>query len=107
VTKSKMKCEDNYPQKDVKIKRLEKLAEQLQKKARQGSNEEQGTGFEQEIATYLRECVQNSMNSTRTRGKRGADIVQRRKNQWKKCCGTIIWGSQIHGQTGSKAGSRH
>lgn len=77
--------------KDVKIKRLEKLAEQLQKKARQGSNEEQGTGFEQEIATHLRNAFKLDEFSHVPRGKRGADIVQRVRTSAQKCCGTIVW----------------
>lgn len=77
--------------KDVKIKRLEKLAEQLQKKARQGSNEEQGTGFEQEIAAHLRNAFKLDEFNHVPRGKRGADILQRVKTTGQKCCGTIVW----------------
>ena len=77
--------------KDVKIKRLEKLAEELQKKARQGSNEEQGTGFEEELAKHLRDAFKLDEFDHVPRGKRGADILQRVSTNAQKCCGTIVW----------------
>lgn len=43
-------------EKDLKITKLEKLAEELQKKAKQGSMEEQGEAFEQELENILRSC---------------------------------------------------
>ncbi len=78
-------------EKDLKIKRLEDLAGELKKKAGQGSSEEQGEAFEQELETHLREAFRLDEFENVVKGKRGADINQRVKTSSKKCCGTIVW----------------
>ena len=78
-------------EKDQKINRLEKLAEELQKKAKQGSMEEQGEAFEQELENILRSCFPIDEFDPIPKGKRGADIIHRVKTENQKHCGTIIW----------------
>jgi hypothetical protein len=78
-------------EKDQKITRLEKLAEELQKKAKQGSMEEQGEAFEQELENILRSCFAVDEFEPVPKGKRGADIIHRVKTENLKHCGTIIW----------------
>lgn len=78
-------------EKDQKITRLEKLAEELQKKAKQGSSEEQGEAFEQELENILRSCFPTDEFEPIPKGKRGADIIHRVKTENQKHCGTIIW----------------
>ena len=78
-------------EKDQKITRLEKLAEELQKKAKQGSMEEQGEAFEQELENILRSCFPTDEFEPIPKGKRGADIIHRVKTDNLKQCGTIIW----------------
>jgi hypothetical protein len=78
-------------EKDQKISRLEKLAEELQKKAKQGSMEEQGEAFEQELENILRSCFPTDEFEPIPKGKRGADIIHRVKTENMKHCGTIIW----------------
>ena len=78
-------------EKDLKIKRLENIAAELQRKARQGSTEEQGEAFEQELETHLREAFRFDDFENVVKGKRGADINQRVKTSSQKCCGTIVW----------------
>jgi hypothetical protein len=78
-------------EKDQKITRLEKLAEELQKKAKQGSMEEQGEAFEQELENILRSCFPTDDFEPIPKGKRGADIIQMVKTENQKQCGTIIW----------------
>jgi hypothetical protein len=78
-------------EKDLKITKLEKLAEELQKKAKQGSMEEQGEAFEQELENILRSCFPTDEFEPIPKGKRGADIIHRVKTENFKQCGTIIW----------------
>jgi hypothetical protein len=78
-------------EKDQKITRLEKIAEELQKKARQGSMEEQGEAFEQELENILKGCFPTDEFEPVPKGKRGADIVHRFKTESLKQCGTILW----------------
>ena len=78
-------------EKDLKITKLEKLAEELQKKAKQGSMEEQGEAFEQELENILRSCFPTDEFEPVIKGKRGADIIHRVKTENLKQCGTIIW----------------
>lgn len=78
-------------EKDLKITKLEKLAEELQKKAKQGSMEEQGEAFEQELENILRSCFPLDEFEPIPKGKRGADIIHRVRTENLKQCGTIIW----------------
>jgi len=78
-------------EKDQKISRLEKLAEELQKKARQGSMEEQGEAFEQDLENVLKSCFVADEFDPVPKGKRGADIIHRVRTDNLKHCGTIIW----------------
>ncbi len=78
-------------EKDQKISRLEKLAETLQKKARQGSMEEQGEAFEQELENILRSCFVTDEFEPIPKGKYGADIIHRVRTDNLKQCGAIIW----------------
>lgn len=78
-------------EKDLKITKLEKLAEELQKKAKQGSMEEQGEAFEQELENILRSCFPLDEFEPIPKGKRGADIIHRVRTENLKNCGTIIW----------------
>ena len=78
-------------EKDLKITKLEKLAEELQKKAKQGSMEEQGEAFEQELENILRSCFPTDEFDPVPKGKRGADLIHKIKTENQKHCGTILW----------------
>lgn len=78
-------------EKDKKIERLETLAEELQKKAKQGSMEEQGEAFEQELDNYLRDTFKFDDFEPVPKGKKGADILHRVKTNSQIICGTIVW----------------
>jgi len=78
-------------EKDLKITRLEELANKLQKNAQQGSTEEQGEAFEQELENILKNCFAIDEFDPIPKGKRGADIIHKVKTENLKNCGTIIW----------------
>ena len=78
-------------EKDLKIARLEKLADELKKKAQQGSMETQGEAFELELENLLRQCFAYDEFEPVPRGKRGADIIQKVRTDNLKQCGIIIW----------------
>jgi len=86
-----MELKGKLAEKDQKITRLEKLAEELQKKAKQGSMEEQGEAFETELENILRSCFPVDEFDPVPKGKRGADIVHKVKTENMKHCGTILW----------------
>ena len=78
-------------EKDLKIARLEKLADELKKKAQQGSGEVQGEAFELELENLLRQIFAVDEFEPVPRGKRGADIIQKVRTDNLRQCGTIIW----------------
>lgn len=78
-------------EKDLKIARLEKLADELKKKAQQGSGEVQGEAFELELENLLRQIFAMDEFEPVPRGKRGADIIQKVRTDNLRQCGTIIW----------------
>lgn len=78
-------------EKDLKIARLEKLADELKKKAQQGSGEVQGEAFEVELENLLRQMFAVDEFEPVPRGKRGADIIQKVRTDNLRQCGTIIW----------------
>lgn len=78
-------------EKDLKIARLEKLADELKKKAQQGSMETQGEAFETELENLLRQIFAVDEFEPVPKGKRGADIIQKVRTDNLRQCGTIFW----------------
>lgn len=78
-------------EKDKQIKDMLRQIEELKRRAEQGSQQLQGEVLELELEDALRTNFPLDQIEPVTKGKRGADILQKVHNQHGHDCGTIIW----------------
>ncbi|MHB8780354.1 MAG: DUF2130 domain-containing protein [Candidatus Geothermincolia bacterium] len=78
-------------QKDDLIDKLNKQLEDMQRQVEQGSMERQGEALETDLEDQLHKAFPYDEIEPVAKGVRGADIIQRIKNQYQEDCGTIIW----------------
>lgn len=81
-------------EKDKQIKDMLKQIEDLKRKAEQGSQQTQGEVLELELEEILKANFPLDLIEPVSKGKRGADILQKVHNQSGQYCGTIIWESK-------------
>ena len=77
--------------KDKQMAEMRSQIEDLKRKAEQGSQEAQGEVLESLLESNLRLNFPNDSIDPVARGVRGADILQRVRNDVGQDCGTIIW----------------
>ncbi len=70
---------------------LKKQIEELKRKAEQGSEERQGEAMEIELEDVLKGSFPLDEIEPVPRGRKGADVLQRIRNEAGQPCGTIIW----------------
>lgn len=80
--------------KEKLINDLKGQIEELQRKADQGSQERQGEVMEVELESILKANFPLDEIEPVPRGRRGADVLQRVRNEGVQTCGTIIWESK-------------
>lgn len=81
-------------EKDSIIDGLKKSLEEAQRRANQGSQQLQGEIMELELEEILRREFPVDEISEVKKGKDGADIVQKVRNNLGKVCGVIVWESK-------------
>jgi hypothetical protein len=82
--------------KDLKLEQLTKTVEQLNKKLEQGSQQLQGESQELELEDTLKHHFPSDEIIPIAKGVKGADIIQKVKNQYGYECGIILWESKRH-----------
>ncbi len=78
-------------EKDKKIADMLQQIEELKRKAEEGPIQRKGEVLEIEIEDILRSRFPMDQIEPVSKGKRGADVLQRVHNQFGQYCGTIIW----------------
>lgn len=78
-------------QKDKKITDMEKLIDELKRKAEQGPIQAQGEVLELDLEASLKSLFQADLIEPVPQGMRGADIIQKVYSKAGQHCGTIIW----------------
>jgi hypothetical protein len=81
-------------QDDQKLRELTGKIEELERKAKQGSQQTQGEAIEVELEDLLQATFPHDQITPVGKGIRGADVVQRIYVQAGQCCGTIVWESK-------------
>jgi len=81
-------------EKDKQIKDMLRQIEDLKRKAEQGSQQLQGEVLELELEEVLKTNFPVDLIEPVSKGKRGADILQKVNNQSGQYCGMIIWESK-------------
>ncbi len=81
-------------EKDKKISDMEKLVEELKRKAQQGSMQTQGEVMELDLEQSLRDAFPTDEITPVEKGITGADIRQIVKSPRGTVCGTILWESK-------------
>lgn len=78
-------------EKDKQLQNVLKEVDELKRKAQQGSQQNQGEVLELDLEKKLRETfIYDEINDV-GKGKQGADIIQKVKNQTGKQAGIILW----------------
>lgn len=78
-------------EKDEQLKALRKQIEDLKQRSEQGSVQSQGEALELELEDALRSAFPSDSIEPVSKGKTGADIVQKVKDASGRICGAIIW----------------
>ncbi len=78
-------------EKDKKIADMLQQIEDLKRKAEEGPIQLKGEVLEIEIEKILRDCFPTDRIEPVSKGKKGADVLQRVHNEFGQYCGTIIW----------------
>ena len=98
--KAKSASESDYKlklrDKDLKLEQLSKTVDQLNRKLEQGSQQIQGESQELELEDILRHNFPLDEIIPIAKGVKGADIIQKVKNQFGFECGIILWESKRH-----------
>ena len=98
--KAKSASESDYKlklrDKDLKLEQMSKTVDQLNKKLEQGSQQIQGESQELELEDILRHNFPLDEIIPIAKGVKGADIIQKVKNQFGFECGIILWESKRH-----------
>lgn len=98
--KAKNESESDYKlkirDKDQKLEQLSKTVEELSKKLEQGSQQAQGESQELELEELLKHNFPFDDIVPVAKGVKGADVIQKVKNQFGYECGTILWESKRH-----------
>lgn len=98
--KAKSESESDYElkirDKDQKLDQLSKTVEELNKKLEQGSQQAQGESLEIELEELLKHNFPFDDIVPVAKGVKGADVIQKVKNQFGFECGTILWESKRH-----------
>ena len=81
-------------EKDDLIESLRTQVGELQRKMQVGSQERQGEALEGDLLDTLRAAFPFDECEEVTKGVRGADILQRVRNEVGRVCGTILWESK-------------
>jgi len=81
-------------EKEELIKSMQKTIEELKNKSERGSQQLQGEVQELELEDFLRDNFSQDDIEPVPKGKRGADVIQKVKNQFGQICGSIIWESK-------------
>lgn len=81
-------------QKDKQLADLRKRSADLERKARQGSQETQGEVLEDELENLLDRNFKQDIVEAIKKGKLGADILQKVRNMRLVGCGSILWESK-------------
>lgn len=90
----KEKSELNLKERDKKIEQLQKLLEEAQRKAHQGSMQLQGEVQELALEALLKEAFPFDVIEEVGKGVRGADCIQVVRNNFGQPCGKIIYESK-------------
>lgn len=89
---------DEHRQKDLEkdktISDLNRLVEEMRRKAEQGSMQTQGEVMELELESLLRSAFPQDLIEPVPKGAKGADSLQRVRDGLGRECGTIIWESK-------------
>lgn len=98
--KAKNESETDYKlkirDKDQKLEQLSKTVEELNKKLEQGSQQTQGESQELELEELLKHNFPLDDIVPVAKGVKGADVIQKVRNQFGFECGTILWESKRH-----------
>ena len=98
--KAKNESETDYKlkirDKDQKLDQYSKTIEELNRKLEQGSQQAQGESQELELEELLKHNFPSDDIVPVAKGVKGADVIQRVKNQFGFECGTILWESKRH-----------
>jgi len=98
--KAKSESESDYKlkirDKDQKLEQLSKTVEELNKKLEQGSQQLEGESQELELEELLKHNFPFDDIIPVAKGVKGADVIQKVKNQFGFECGTILWESKRH-----------
>lgn len=98
--KAKNESETDYKlkirDKDQKLEQLSKTVVELNKKLEQGSQQTQGESQELELEELLKHNFPLDAIVPVAKGVKGADVIQKVKNQFGYECGTILWESKRH-----------
>lgn len=89
-------------ERDEKLKQMSKKIEELQKKAEQGSQQLQGEVQELELEDFLKQNFPLDEIEPIAKGQKGADILQKVRNEFGVECGLILWESKRTKDFGSK-----
>lgn len=81
-------------ERDEKLRRMSEQIENLKKKTEQGSPQLQGEAQELELEDFLRSNFPLDDIIEVKKGQKGADIIQKVKNEFGVECGTILWESK-------------
>lgn len=81
-------------EKDQTLRELTGKIEDLERKAKQGSQQTQGEAIEVELEKLLQATFPYDQIEPVGKGTRGADVIQRVYVQAGQCCGTIVWESK-------------
>ncbi len=74
-----------------KSEELTRQIEELRRKNEQGSQQTQGEALEVDLERSLTDCFGMDCIEPVAKGVRGADILQRVRDEYARPCGTIIW----------------
>ncbi len=81
-------------EKDRQLENLKNQIDDLERQAKQGSQQSQGEAVELELEELLRSSFPTDQIEAVGKGIRGADVLQHVYTQSGNCCGTIIWESK-------------
>lgn len=81
-------------EKDQRLRELTHKIEDLERKAKQGSQQTQGEAIEVELEKLLQTSYPYDQIEPVGKGRRGADVIQRVYVQPGQCCGIIVWESK-------------
>ncbi len=78
-------------EKDKQIADMKRSLDEAQRKAAQGSQQNQGEVLELELENSLRESFPNDQIDEVKKGVRGADVIQTVRNKHLAACGTVLY----------------